>query len=42
MLGETWKNSFELTSEMLCCISTGVIPSDEAFADMCNAKEKRE
>ena len=27
---------------MLCCISTGVIPSDEAIADMCNTKEKGE
>jgi len=28
MLTETWKNSFELSSETLCCISTGVVPSD--------------
>ena len=42
MLKETWKNPFEFTSETLCCISAGVIPSDEAIADMCNAKEKGE
>ena len=42
MLMETWKNPFEFTSEMLRCISTGVIPSDEASADMCDAKGKGE
>ena len=42
MLKETWKNPFEFTSETLCCISAGVIPSDEAIADMCDAKEKVE
>ena len=35
ILKETWKNPFEFTSETLCCISTGVIPSNEAIADMC-------
>ena len=40
MLKETSKNPFQLISETLCCISTGVIPSDEAIADKCNAKEK--
>ena len=42
MLMETWKNPFEFTSEIMCCISTGVIPSDEASADMCDAKGKGE
>lgn len=42
MLKETWKNPFELSSETLCCISTGVIPSDEAIQDMCKAREKGE
>ena len=40
MLKETWKNPFELSSETLCCISTGVVPSDEAIADMCEARDK--
>ena len=31
MLKETWKNPFEFTSETLCCISTGVIPSVQIF-----------
>lgn len=42
MFKETWKNPFEFTSETLCCISTGVIPSDEDITDMYNAKEKGE
>ena len=42
MLKETWKNPFEFISETLCCISTGVIPSDEAIADIYNAKGKGE
>ena len=42
MLTEIWKNSFEFTSETLCCISTGVTPSDEAIADIRDAKEKGE
>ena len=41
MLKETWKNSFEYTSETLCCISTGVIPSDEAIPDIGDAKKRR-
>ena len=40
MLKKTWKNPFEFTSETF--ISTGVVPSDEAIADMCDAKEKGE
>ena len=42
MLEETWKNPFECTYETLCCISTSFMPSDEAIADMCDAKEKGE
>ena len=40
MSKETWKNPFEFTSEALHCISTGVIPSYEAIANINNAKEK--
>ena len=42
MLKETCKNPLQFTLETFCCISTGVIPSDDAIAGMCDAKEKRD